>query len=49
MKLRKFMATTMREYLNENIKSNVLTEKQFNRKYIAQHVDVKGKRNNTLE
>jgi hypothetical protein len=49
--LKKFIATTIREYLNENVedKSNILTEKQFNKIYIAQHIDVKGKRNNTLE
>lgn len=49
--LKQFIKTTIREYLNENVqdKSNVLTEKQFNKTYIAQHIDVKGKRNNTLE
>ncbi len=45
--LKKFIATTIREYLNENV--NSLTEKQFNKIYIAQHIDVKGKRNGTLE
>ena len=47
MELRKFIATTIREYLNENV--NSLTEKQFNKLYIAQHIDVKGKRNGNLE
>lgn len=49
--LRKFIAITIREYLNENVqdKSNVLTEKQFNKIYIAQHIDVQGKKNNTTE
>ena len=51
MELRKFIATTIREYLNDNIgdNSDILTEKQFNKIYIAQHIDVQGKRNNILD
>jgi len=45
--LKKFIATTIREFLNENV--NSLTEKQFNKIYIAQHIDIGGKRNGTLE
>jgi hypothetical protein len=49
--LKKFIKTTIREFLNENVEdtSNILTEKQFNKIYIAQHIDISGKMNNTIE
>ena len=45
--LKKFIATTIRVYLNENV--NLVTEKHFNKIYIAQHIDIEGKRNGNLE
>jgi hypothetical protein len=49
--LKRFIKTTIREFLNENVEdtSNILTEKQFNKIYIAQHIDINGKMNNTIE
>ena len=49
--LKRFIKTTIREFLNENVEdtSNILTEKQFNKIYIAQHIDISGKMNNTIE